>query len=159
MASTTKIEGGEKLKAFLELLAKQKARVDVGFFPKSKYADGTPVAEVAIYNEFGTFTKDGKRHIIPPRPFLHPTYEMNRKKWTQVLKKSILKQGENISVKKALDDVGFVAQKDVQASIDTWAASGIPRNAQSTQDKKGFDSPLIETGHMRESVEYEVING
>lgn len=157
MTSTVKIEGGEKLKSFLELLKGQKAEVKVGFFPKAKYKDGTQVATVAIWQEFGTFTKDGKKHI-PARPFLYPAFHKNRKRWMQVLKASLIKQKASIDVKKSLKDVGFVAQKDVQTEIDEFAKSGLPRNADSTQAQKGFDSPLIWDGHMRESVDFEVVN-
>ena len=149
------IKGGEQLQKFLAKVAKQKARVDVGFFPDAKYPDGTQVAEVAIYNEYGTLTK-GKKEHIPPRPFMQPTFNAQKAKWMDILAKSINNQQENIDVKKALNIVGIVAQDDVKASIDEWAKNGNPRNEQATIAKKGFDSPLIETGHMRDSVHYKV---
>lgn len=168
MTGTVNISGGEKFKEFLEKVKKQKARVDVGFFPEAKYTDGTQVAEVAIWQEFGTKTKDNKQ-IIPPRPFLHSTYEENKSKWLKILENSVKKQGKNIDVKKALEKVGFVAQNDVREKIDWWAKEGVPRNSKITiegtlPDKdgnkfikgKGFDSPLIETGHMRDSVSFKV---
>ena len=58
------VKGGAKLRAFFRQ-AKSAQRVDdvqVGFFATAKYDNGTPVAAVAAYNEFGT-----KR--IPERPF------------------------------------------------------------------------------------------
>ena len=140
----------------------------MGFFPESKYADGKQVAQVAIDNEFGHINDNGS--IVPPRPFLHPTYLEQKSKWLEVLQKSIKNQGESISVKKSLEDVGFVAQQDVQDKIDWWASSGIPRNAPATirmkagsrhgeKEESGRavgDSPLIWSGHMRESVEFKV---
>lgn len=152
---TVTIKGGEKLKAFLDKIIKQKAKLDVGFFPEAKYEDGTPVASVAIWNEFGTETDDGKK-LIPPRPFLFPTYNKQKEKWKQYLFDKIESQGEDIDLKKALKATGFVAQKDVQEAIDEWARAGNPRNADSTIEKKGFDSPLYEHGHLRESVDYKV---
>lgn len=168
---TVTVSGGDKFKNFIANLAKQKAKVEVGFFPDATYTDGTKVAEVAIWNEFGTVssTKDGKQHI-PPRPFLHPTYVEKKSKWMKVLKKVFLKQQEDIDVKEALEKLGFVAQKDVQDKIDWWALSGEPRNAEATiKIKSGArygekedsgravgDSPLIWTGHMRESVDFKV---
>ena len=43
-------------------------------FPMGKassiqYPDGTPLIDVAVYNNYGTFNKDGSVHI-PPRPFM-----------------------------------------------------------------------------------------
>jgi len=149
------IKGGDELKKFLAKVAKQKARVDIGFFPEATYPDGTQVAEVAVYNEYGTFNKNKEEHI-PPRPFMQPTFNNEKSKWLAVLAKVINKQQENPDVKKALTNVGVVAQDDVKASIDEWAKNGTPRNAPATINKKGFDSPLIETGHMRDSVHFKV---
>ena len=42
--------------------------VEIGFFSDAKYPDGTPVTNVAAYNEFGTENKDGSERI-PERPF------------------------------------------------------------------------------------------
>lgn len=151
--ATSTIEGGNKFKTFLDNLIKQKAKLDVGFFPESKYKNGTQVAMVAIWQEFGTESKDKKNHI-PPRPFLHPTYDEQKDKWFKIFQRTILKQGDDINIKTALTTVGFVAQKDVQKKIDEWADAG--GNAPRTIVAKGFDSPLIETGHLRESVEFRV---
>ncbi len=170
MTGTVKIKGGEKFKLFLERIASQKAKLEVGFFPRSKYEDGTQVATVAVGNEFGHVNKNGS--IVPPRPFLHTTYEENRKKWVRILKMIVNKQGENIDVKSALEKVGFVAVQAVKEKITWWSQSGEPRNAEATikaKAKKRYgekeedgrdvgDSPLIWNGHMRDSVESSVTN-
>ena len=156
MTSTIKIEGGKKLKAFLELCKAQRARVDVGFFPESTYGDGTKVAQVAVDNEYGHVTHDFR--IVPARPFLHPAYEENKSKWMKVLQQAIIKQGDKIDAAKALKAVGVVAQNDVRQKINWWAKQGIPRNAEYTVEKKGFNSPLIETGQMKDAVNFKVIS-
>lgn len=143
------IKGGDKLKQFLENIAKQKAKVDVGFFENAKYPDGTQIAEVAIIQEFGN-------DKIPPRPFMQPTFNDEKAKWLNILANTIKKQQDNINVKKALTVVGVVAQDDIKDKIDWWAKEGTPRNAPDTIEKKGFDSPLIETGMMRDAVHFEV---
>jgi hypothetical protein len=143
------IKGGDKLQQFLAKVAKQKARVDVGFFPEAKYPDGTQVAEVAIKNEYGDLN-------IPPRPFMQPTFNEQKSKWLDILAKTVKSQQQEIDVKKALTIVGVVAQDDVKDKIDWWAKEGTPRNAQMTIEKKGFDSPLIETGQMRDAVHFKV---
>ena len=58
------IKGGKKLNAFIRKAknAKSVKEIQVGFFSSAKYPDGTPVAAVAAWNEFGT-----KR--IKERPF------------------------------------------------------------------------------------------
>lgn len=143
------IKGGDKLKQFLENVAKQKARVDVGFFEDAKYSNGTQIAEIAIIQEFGN-------DKIPPRPFMQPTFNDEKSKWLNILANTIKKQQDNINVKKALTVVGVVAQDDIKDKIDWWAKEGTPRNAPDTIEKKGFDSPLIETGMMRDAVHFEV---
>jgi hypothetical protein len=65
-------------------------------------------------------------------------------------------QQQEVDVKKALTIVGVVAQDDVKDKIDWWAKEGTPRNAPMTIEKKGFDSPLIETGQMRDAVNFKV---
>lgn len=144
-------KGGEKLQQFLTLVKKQKAKIEIGFFEDSKYIDGTQIAEIAIYNEFGV-----PENNLPPRPFLHPTYDNQKNKWIKILANTIDIQKDNIDVKKALSKVGLIAQNDVRNSIDEWAKSGEPRNAPRTIKAKGFDSPLIHTGQMRDAVNYKV---
>lgn len=143
------VAGGDKLKDFINKVAKQKARVDVGFFEESTYPDGTHIAEVAISNEYGIDN-------IPPRPFMQPTFDDNKTKWAKVIKNAALAQNQNINLKQILSTVGVVAMTDIKDKINWWAESGSPRNAQSTIDKKGFDSPLIETGAMRDAVIFKV---
>ena len=60
---TVKRTGGKKLQRLLREAGKGGVSgVKVGFFSTAKYEDGTPVAAVAAWNEFGTKT-------IPERPF------------------------------------------------------------------------------------------
>ena len=61
-----RVTGGRAAKQFI-LQAKRAQRgaveeLQVGFFATAKYPDGTPVTNVAVWNEFGT----GR---IPERPF------------------------------------------------------------------------------------------
>lgn len=143
------IVGGDKLKDFINKVAKQKARVDVGFFEESTYPDGTHIAEVAIDNEYGIDN-------IPPRPFMQPTFDDNKTKWVKIMKNTASTQGKDINLKQILSTVGVVAMTDIKDKINWWSESGSPRNAQSTIDKKGFDSPLIETGAMRDAIIFKV---
>ena len=143
------ITGGDKLKDFINKIAKQKARVDIGFFKESKFSNGTFVAEIAIYQEYGT------KHI-PPRPFMQPTFDDNKTKWVKIIKNTTLTQGKDINLKQILSTVGVVAMNDIKNKINWWAKSGLPRNAQSTINKKGFDSPLIDNGAMRDAVIFKI---
>jgi hypothetical protein len=64
-----------------------KHEVKAGFLDTSKYADGTPVAEVAAMNEFGHITDLGYK--VPPRPFLRPSIANYAADWVQVAREGI----------------------------------------------------------------------
>ena len=55
--------------------------------------------------------------------------------------------------KTSFSTLGSVVQGDIKTSIKELTA---PALAQSTIDKKGFSKPLIDTGYMLDSVNYEV---
>lgn len=118
-------------------------RLEVGFFESSRYPNGTFVAQVARYNEFGTLR-------IPMRPFFRNAIQKNIKKWYATLQNAI---NQNATPSKALSIVGEVARADIIQSITDLKA---PPNAQSTIKQKKSTNPLIDTGLMRRSVTYKV---
>lgn len=144
---TKVLKGGDKLaKALADLSKKvqQGATVRVGFLEGATYPDGTPVAAVAAYNEFGTAR-------IPPRPFMRDTIDEHQYGWGQALGKALNATGYDADA--ALKMIGEGISRQVQDSIRAMKA---PPNAPATIAKKGFDKPLIDTGHMLNSVGYEV---
>jgi len=110
------------------------------------YPDGTRVVDVAVSHEFGIG--------VPERSFLRSTVSENRKKYVKMLSNGLAKvrQGK-LTVDQMLKVIGIEASVDVKqkiTDIDT------PPNSQKTEDRKGFNNPLIETGHMQRQVTYEV---
>nr|DAH26282.1 MAG TPA: virion morphogenesis protein [Caudoviricetes sp.] len=78
-----------------------------GWFESARYDNGVPVAQVAIYNEYGTSR-------IPPRPFMRPTVESQKQEWaratgkvvSQVLRgKMSAEQGMTLVAQKAAGDI------------------------------------------------------
>lgn len=118
--------------------------LQVGFFEDAKYQDGTPVAAVAAYNEFGTLT-------IPPRPFMRDTIAHNRENWGPLMGAALKASGYN--ARNALNMAGEKIASQMQREITDMKS---PPNAPRTVKQKGFDKPLIDTGHMLNSVSYEV---
>lgn len=55
----------------------------IGWFESAKYDEGTPVAAVAVQNEFGN-----PQQNIPPRPFMRPTIATNENSWKRYLQES-----------------------------------------------------------------------
>ena len=136
-------------KAFeLSLLKKSKQKVYVGIPGDSApYPDGTSVADVAAINEFGA----GR---VPARPFLIPTINENFKKYTKIAKSPLRKYiVQEESLERILSFIGAAARNDVVRKINTLSE---PPNAPLTIALKGSDNPLIDTGHMRSSVTWEI---
>lgn len=140
--------GGEKLQRALEDIARRLGRggeLRVGFFANATYPDGTPVAAVAFWNNFGTGT-------IPPRPFFSNMITAKSPEWPRAI--AGLLQVHRCDVDRVLQITGHaIAGQLKQSIIDT----NTPPNAPSTIRKKGFNKPLIETSHMINSVDFEVI--
>jgi len=150
----SKITGGKKVnKAIKELekIAKQKTGVLVGL-PKdaSPYPDGTSVIMVGLVHEFGS--SDGK---IPERSFLRSALDENKaellKFWKDGAAKAILTL--NKDSEKILALLGQMMQAAVQQKIVNVKT---PANAISTVVNKKSSNPLIDTGHMRQSIRWEI---
>lgn len=139
------LKGGDKLQqALSDIAEKMSGAVKAGFLEGATYPDGTPVAAVAFWNEFGTTN-------IPPRPFFRTVITEKSSEWADRLGKAVVYY--EYDAEKSLDAIGQVIVEDIQQSIVGWTD---PENAESTEKKKGFNKPLIETSHMQNSVEHEV---
>lgn len=141
--------GGEALQTKLqEILRKIKNQpeVKVGFLEGSTYPDGTPVALVAAINNFGAPAAG-----IPARPFFSNMVREKSPNWGKSLANILVTN--NYDAKKSLALMGEGIGSQLQDSIQKLAD---PANADSTVARKGFNKPLIETGHMINSVGYEV---
>lgn len=141
------VKGGEKAQAALNDLLKRfgkDASVKVGFLSNATYPDGKRVAMIAAFNEFGT-------RRMPPRPFFRNMIKNNSKGWAPALAKIL--PTVDYDVVKALKMMGEGIKGQLQQSINDLTS---PKLAESTVESKGFDKPLINTGHMLNSVDYEV---
>lgn len=104
------------------------------------------LADVALWNEVGT-------SHMPSRPFMASSFENNEEK----LKAFCAECCQQISVggtaQDVLQKVGIFAKGIIQQEI---ADGDFAANAPSTVARKGSDKPLIDTGHMRQSVNFEI---
>lgn len=138
-----------KLESFLESLAGRLKRGDVvrvGFLEGSTYPDGTPTAMVAAVQNFGA-PKMG----IPPRPFFSNMVTTASPQWGDELAK-VLKAAQYDGAL-ALARMGERIAGQLRESINQTNA---PALSPVTIARKGFAKPLIDTGHMWNSVAYEV---
>ncbi len=132
-----------------------------------------PEHQTEIYRSIrkdGTFNKKGKfvrrsksnfatthtvpAHVItiPARPFMRDTIAHNKDEWGAEMGAALKASGYNAH--NALNIVGEKIADQMKAEIKAFGEAG--GNAPSTIRKKGFDAPLVDTGHMRDSVSYEV---
>lgn len=140
------LEGSKKLeKVLAEIGAKLgHGQVKVGFMEGAKYPDGTPVPAVAFWNEFGDSTR-------PPRPFFRQMIAKESSTWGPKLAKLI--KGAKFDGDQALALMGEDIGGALVQSINEFMS---PELAESTKAAKGFDKPLIDTGHMLRSMHYQV---
>lgn len=143
------IKGGEAFRRRLEeirrLLA-QPMSLKVGFLENARYPDGTPVGMIAAIQDFGA-----PRAGIPPRPFFRNMIAKHKDEWPKAL--AALLKANHYDAEIALDLAGAaIAGQLRQSIVDTNA----PPLKPATIRRKGFDKPLVETGHMLNSVDHEV---
>lgn len=150
------VKGGRKLDAFIRnaKAARGVKGVEVGFFSTSKYPDGTPVTNVAAFNEFGTETAGGGVRT-PERPFFRQAIEQGKRQLPAVLRKSVNPRTMAVT-KKVAGRLGLAMQGIIQESITDLTE---PPNAPSTIRAKRSSNPLIDTGFMRSQVTYRVEGG
>ena len=145
------ITGGGKLSEVLEHIGSQYAgdkTLRVGFLEGATYPDGQSVAQVAMRNEYGV-----PENNQPPRPFFRDAIEAGKTEWPEKMAQ-MLKQGFDPDA--ALELMGEFIKGDVQDAIrylDDPILSPV------TIRKKGFANPLVDSGHMLNSVDYEVKGG
>lgn len=136
---------GRKFQKMLKDLGALEVRV--GFqHGKATEEDGTDVCDVAAWNELGTVN-------MPSRPFLRKSVDENEGKINSFLqsKKDDLVSG--VSAEQVLKEIGIFQKDLIQEKITNGSFAP---NAESTVKKKGSSKPLIDTGRMRQSVNYEI---
>lgn len=138
------MSASDKLAARLKEISESfSGSVNVGFLEGATYPDGTPVAAVAFWNEYGASG--------PPRPFFRNMIEEEKPTWGPKVEK--LAKATNYDGKKILALMGEDIQGALIQSINDLTD---PPLSQYTIDRKGFDKPLIDTSHMVNSTGYEV---
>ena len=123
----------------------KKLQVQVGFQAGAAAdEDGVDIANIAMWNELGTSRS-------PARPFMRKSVDENKDKIKAMCARQLkrLAQGasaEDILEKIALFQKGLIQRKIVDGTFEP--------NAASTIRKKGSSRPLIDTGRMRQSVNF-----
>lgn len=137
----------EGKKYFNELKKLSKMEIRVGFQSgKAKEENGTDLVEIAAFNELGSSN-------VPARPFMKQSFENHEDELQAACSKAIKTVSSGGSAEQALNQLGVTCKALVQMEIRD--GKFVP-NAESTIKKKKSDKPLIDTGTMRQSVQYVV---
>lgn len=125
----------------------KKLQVQVGFQAgAAAEEDGVDIANVAMWNELGTSR-------APARPFLRKSVDENTDKIKAMCKKQLQRLAQGASAEDILEKIGTFQKGLIQKKI---VDGDFEENAPSTIRKKHSSRPLIDTGHMRRSVNFVV---
>lgn len=114
-AVTAKVSGGAKAQRVLEAVGGRAGKgglVRVGYLETATYPDGTPVALVAFWQEFGT---PSARFPIPPRPTFRMMIAKHWTEWSKQL--AVLLKTGGYDSKKALRTMGGVIRDELIDSV------------------------------------------
>lgn len=144
--------GGDALERKLAEMAEKLGEgkvLRVGLLESATYPDGQQVAMVAAANEFGNPANNQ-----PPRPFFRNMIADNKDNWPDDIGR--IAQATNFDGEQTLGLMGEHIKGQLQQSIRELME---PPLSPVTIEKKGFDKPLIDTGHMLNSVDYDIRDG
>lgn len=144
--------GGDALERKLAEMAEKLGEgkvLRVGFLENATYQDGQQVAMVAAANEFGNPANNQ-----PPRPFFRNMIADNKDNWPDDIGR--IAQATGFDGEQTLGLMGEHIKGQLQQSIRELME---PPLSPVTIEKKGFDKPLIDTGHMLNSVDYDIRDG
>ena len=144
---TDKDLGWEKIQK--ELVKFKELCVKVGIVEGSeKSEDGINIAEYAAYNEEGTKN-------IPSRPFIRSWVDNHKEQIDKMLTSAFNRVlSGKWTAEEAMKRIGEFAQSGIKKNI---IDGKFEPNSPKTIAKKGSSKPLIDTGTLRNSIRYEVV--
>lgn len=155
-------------KIFRELAAKceelRKMRIKVGVLQSHGGSDVVEgdftLAELAAVHEFGS-----ERGNIPQRSFIRSTFENEanqsqfKELFEQAAKRLLDTDNASASPSAELEKIGLWGQSAVKRTITQKMTTGPDpqENAPETINRKGSSTPLVDTGHLLNSIMYEIV--
>lgn len=174
------LKGGERLAAKLDELAqnlKSGGALKVGFLSGATYPDGTPVAMVAAIQEFGA-----PRASIPPRPFFRNMIAAKSTEWPAAIAGLLV--GNGYDAHAALSTAGEAIAGQLRESIIQTDAPPLSPVTLMLRKMRADDpdlvvsgktvgeaarrvaageayggvstKPLVDSGHLLQSIDFEV---
>ena len=130
---------------FAQIEQLKKLQVQVGFQAGAAAdEDGVDIANIAMWNELGTSR-------APARPFMRKSVDENTDKIKAMCTRQLKWLAQGADAQDILEKIGVFQKGLIQRKI---VDGTFEPNAASTIRKKGSSRPLIDTGRMRQSVNY-----
>lgn len=146
--------GAERLRVLLEGISDKVGKV--GVFETSKYEDGTPVAYVAVIQEYGSAAQG-----IPPRPFMRTTIAEKTPEWQEIARRSAAAMLKGaMTGEQALELIGLKAAGDIRNTISKLTTPELKPTTVAARLRARVDKqtvglltkPLVDTGTLLNSV-------
>ena len=115
--------------------------------------NGVSIAFYASCNEYGTYGSGSEWQRIPARPFMSRTADEQRM-WKTPVKNAVNRIIGGAEVIAELNVVGEKMKKDIKNNIGIIGK--YKPLAPSTVAKKGHNIPLMDTGALYDSIDFEV---
>ena len=112
-----------------------------------KYKEGESVIEVGATHEYGVGN-------IPQRSFLRVPFAENKKEIDEFIQKRFKMSGKEIAPIKALEQIGVFTEGISKESFvkNNWKELSNARKQQKIVNGKSGNTPLIDTGNLRNSI-------
>jgi len=152
-----RIKGGDKFEKALQKIVDMNMGIKAGVLRGAYNADtGASIASYAYWNEYGT--TDGH---IPPRPFLRQTKEEKSADWCRFVEKNAnFKQIEKDKCEGMLIRLGEGIKGNIKETIQKGSFTPDAESTVKAKMRKGKSEPnhpLIDTGDLLKSIQYELV--
>jgi hypothetical protein len=126
------------------------------------YPNGTPVVEVAYQHEFGdptprTYTSPRGNTVsvsgVPERSFMRTTANEKRGEWAQKAAQAVKRIIAGAKVEQEMAQLGSQMEVAIKNKIVEISE---PPNSPQVIAEKGSNNPLVDTGHLVNSIRYDV---
>jgi len=128
-------------------------------YPQRLERDMTDVADVAYINEFGGPPS------IPERSFMRPAFDDDHQGWVDFAHTEAIKViDKKESMNKALFNMGEKMVKSIRGKIVSLKTPELADKTKELREERdiyqyGLDKPLMETGHMINSMTHKELTG
>jgi hypothetical protein len=157
------LRGGQAFESTLVSLSARLSNakeVRVGFLQEATYPNGTSVAMIAAIQNWGAPARG-----IPPRPFFSDMIQKKQGEWPAAI--GGLLMANNYDALRTLQLTGEAVAGQLRTSIvdtndpplaeSTLRKRGVGGMVYNAKDMSTFGAkPLVDTGHMLNSVDYEI---